>query len=60
MIHIRSCQIHLTAGRISTSMFLPATTYQNGGTYMAKRYRDLTFTDDFMFCKVLEQHPELC
>ena len=27
---------------------------------MAKRYRDLTFTDDFMFCKVLEQHPELC
>lgn len=41
-------------------MFLPATTYQKGGTYIAKRYEDLTFTDDFMFCKVLEQHPELC
>lgn len=27
---------------------------------MAKRYEDLTFTDDFMFCKVLEQDPELC
>ena len=25
-----------------------------------KRYETLEFTDDFMFCKVLESHPELC
>ena len=25
-----------------------------------KRYEDLTFTDDFMFCKVLQSNPELC
>ena len=25
-----------------------------------KRYEDLTFTDDFMFCKVMTEHPELC
>ena len=25
-----------------------------------KRYEELTFTDDFMFCKVLEQNEELC
>ena len=50
----------LNAGRDDTYSFLPATTYQKGGTYMAKRYEDLTFTDDFMFCKVLENNPELC
>ena len=27
---------------------------------MAKKYEELTFTDDFMFCKILEQDPELC
>ena len=27
---------------------------------MSKHYEDLTFTDDFMFCKLLEQNPELC
>ncbi len=25
-----------------------------------KRYEDLTFTDDFMFCRVLENNPDLC
>ena len=27
---------------------------------MAKKYEELTFTDDFMFCKVLSQDPQLC
>ena len=27
---------------------------------MAKRYEELTFNDDFMFCKILEQNPTLC
>ena len=27
---------------------------------MAKRYEELTFHDDFMFCKILEQNPDLC
>ena len=27
---------------------------------MAKRYEELTFTDDFMFCKILEQDTQLC
>lgn len=27
---------------------------------MSKRYEDLTFTDDFMFCKILYTNPELC
>ena len=27
---------------------------------MAKKYEELTFHDDFMFCKVLETHPDLC
>ena len=27
---------------------------------MAKKYEELTFTDDFMFCKILENQPELC
>ena len=26
----------------------------------AKSYEDLTFTDDFMFCKILENSPDLC
>ena len=26
----------------------------------AKKYEDLTFTDDFMFCKVMTTNPELC
>ena len=25
----------------------------------AKKYDDLTFTDDFMFCKVMTTNPEL-
>ena len=27
---------------------------------MAKKYEKLTFTDDFMFCKILEDNPKLC
>lgn len=27
---------------------------------MIKKYEDLDFTDDFMFCKVLTSNPELC
>ena len=27
---------------------------------MAKNYEELTFTDDFMFCKIMESHPDLC
>ena len=27
---------------------------------LAKEYEDLTFSDDFMFCKVLENNPDLC
>ena len=25
-----------------------------------KKYQDLTFTDDFMFCQVLENDDDLC
>lgn len=27
---------------------------------MGKRYEDLRFTDDFLFCKILTEDPELC
>ena len=27
---------------------------------MARKYEELTFTDDFMFCKILEQNKKLC
>ena len=27
---------------------------------MVKKYDELTFNDDFMFCKILEQNPALC
>ena len=27
---------------------------------LTKKYEDLTFSDDFMFCKVLESNPDLC
>ena len=27
---------------------------------MAKKYEELTFNDDFMFCRILEQKPALC
>ena len=27
---------------------------------MHKKYEDLKFTDDFMFCKILENNPGLC
>lgn len=27
---------------------------------MCKKYEDLTFTDNFMFCKILYTNPELC
>ena len=27
---------------------------------MAKKYEELKFNDDFMFCKILEQNPALC
>ena len=32
---------------------------KNRRTQMVKRFEDLTFTDDFMFCKVM-QNPDLC
>ncbi len=25
-----------------------------------KSYNDLTFTDNFLFCKIMEKRPELC
>ena len=27
---------------------------------MAKKYEELKFTDNFMFCKVMEQYPDIC
>ena len=27
---------------------------------MAKKYEELTFNDDFMFCRILEEKPALC
>ena len=27
---------------------------------MAKEYKELCFTDNFMFCKVVSSNPELC
>ena len=27
---------------------------------ISKSYEELTFTDDFMFCKIMENNPELC
>ena len=27
---------------------------------MKKNYKDLTFTNNFMFCKILENNPDLC
>ena len=27
---------------------------------MAKKYEELTFHDDFMFCRILEDKPALC
>jgi len=29
-------------------------------TIIKRNYRELTFSDDFMFCKVMSSHPELC
>lgn len=28
--------------------------------YREKPYHELTFTDNFMFCKIMEKNPELC
>ena len=39
--------------------FLPETHVEEGAL-MAKKYEELTFTDDFMFCKILELYPEIC
>ena len=41
------------------SVFLPVITTE-GGTLMTKGYEELTFADDFMFCRVLEDSPGLC
>ncbi len=30
------------------------------GTEHGKRYEDLEFSDNFIFCKVMEQNPDLC
>ena len=30
------------------------------GTTKSKRYEDLEFTDDFLFCKILQNDPDLC
>ncbi len=27
---------------------------------MSKKYEELTFADDFMFCKILTSNPDLC
>ena len=27
---------------------------------MTKRYEELTFTDDFMFCKIMMNNEDLC
>lgn len=32
----------------------------NSNESFQKKYEELTFTDDFMFCKVMQNNPELC
>ena len=32
----------------------------SGKSIELKKFEDLDFTDDFMFCRVLEYHPEIC
>ena len=27
---------------------------------MSKRYEDLTFADDFMFCRIMQYNEEIC
>ncbi|MBQ7446872.1 MAG: Rpn family recombination-promoting nuclease/putative transposase [Eubacterium sp.] len=50
--------LHPAGSSVFSSGF-PAHTL--GGNYMMKKsYDDLTFADDFMFCKVLQAHPGLC
>ena len=33
---------------------------QENSVSRMKRFEDLTFTDDFMFCTTLKENPELC
>lgn len=33
---------------------------KNSSQNTAKKYEELTFTDDFMFCKVMQNNPDLC
>jgi len=33
---------------------------KNSSQNKVKKYEELTFTDDFMFCKVMQNNPELC
>jgi len=39
---------------------LPLFIIKNGGSTMAKDYSELVFSDDFMFCKVLVNNPDIC
>lgn len=48
----------IRAGICMQSVFLPVITTE-GGTLMTKRYEELTFADDFMFCRVLEDSRAL-
>ena len=48
-------------GRADTSCCKPLHTFHvKEAESMAKRYEELTFTDDFMFCKVLQNNPDIC
>lgn len=33
---------------------------KNSSQNTVKKYEKLTFTDDFMFCKVMQNNPDLC
>ena len=33
---------------------------KNSSQNTVKKYEELTFTDDFMFCKVMQNNPDLC
>ena len=30
------------------------------GLWLSKSYEELTFVDDFMFCKIMTSRPDLC
>ena len=49
-----------TAERSYTMFLLCHYSDSLGGISMAKKYEELTFNDDFMFCRILEEKPALC